>query len=283
MLRLFDPDREDPIIYRVPQSNDSRHWTPWFYVVCVALAALIGMTCIGHCLGAEIEELTRYGTPDQEWASRGGYLVSYDGRTRCPRWVLEKLDADQLAVRVIRDGQDFRADQAVPAEVRVGPADYRGSGFDIGHLAPAAVHRTSQQDLESTFLFSNAVPQPRSVNAGVWLALENEVASQAKASSVWVITAPLWFAEDNGELRVRTIGRRTVWVPTHVGKAVLVEERQRVDRLRAWVIPNNVEACRGKRFHDFQVRVDEFEIRSGLNVFSALPDELEEQLEGASP
>lgn len=283
MVRLFDPDQNGPIIYQISDPNTSRHWSSWFWPILISIVTITGMSYLGSCFGAEIEEITRYGTPDQEWSSRGGYLVSYDGRTRCPRWTLERIDEEQLVIRVDRKGEDFRSDESVPVEYRVGPADYRGSGFDIGHLAPAATHRTTQEDLESTFLFTNAVPQPRSVNAGVWLSLENEVVRLGKTSPAWVITAPLWIPEA-GELRVRTIGRRGVWVPTHVGKAVLMEgDGQRVDRLRAWVIPNNVEACRGKRFQEFQVRVDQFEIQSGLNVFSQLPDSLEEQLEGAAP
>lgn len=38
-------------------------------------------------------------------------------------------------------------------------ADYRGSGFDRGHLAAAANHKWSQKAMEDTFYLSNVAPQ----------------------------------------------------------------------------------------------------------------------------
>lgn len=37
--------------------------------------------------------------------------------------------------------------------------DYRGSGFDRGHLAAAANHKWSQKAMEDTFYLSNVAPQ----------------------------------------------------------------------------------------------------------------------------
>lgn len=284
-LRLYRPpindrDQADPVGMR-PRSRD---WRAIIWAALISIATILAMAFCGRAFAADVDELVKYGTPDLEWNVRGdgSYLVTFDHRTGCPKWVLEKLDRQQLAVNVIRDTEEFKADDSVPVEFRVLPVDYRRSGYDKGHLAPAAVHRTSQQDLDSTFLLTNAVPQPHSVNAGVWMGLEQAIAGMAETSSVWVVSAPLWIADQN-ELRIRTIGRHNVWVPTHVGKAVLLEGRRGVDRLRAWVIPNDVDAVAGKRWQDFEVRVDLFEMQSGLDVFSGLDDADEIRLEGAAP
>ena len=39
--------------------------------------------------------------------------------------------------------------------------DFRGSGFDRGHLAAAANHKWSQKAMEDTFYLSNVAPQVR--------------------------------------------------------------------------------------------------------------------------
>lgn len=285
-LRLYRPptedrDRAEPVGLRLR----SRDWSAIFWPIFISIVTILAMAFCGRAFAADIEDLVKYGTPDQEWNVKGSgsYLVTFDRRTGTPRWVLEKLDRQQLIVKVNRDTEEFKADDSVPVEFRVLLDDYRRSGFDKGHLAPAAVHRTSQRDLDSTFLLTNAIPQPHPVNAGIWSAMESSIAEMAETSSVWIVSAPLWIAEDSGDLRVRTIGRQHVWVPTHVGKAVLLEGRRGVDRLRAWVIPNSVDAVAGRRWQDFEVRVDLFEIQSGLDVFSGLDDADEIRLEGVAP
>lgn len=37
--------------------------------------------------------------------------------------------------------------------------DYKGSGFDRGHLAAAGNHRLSQNQVNQTFILSNMAPQ----------------------------------------------------------------------------------------------------------------------------
>lgn len=105
-------------------------------------------------------ELAKYGLPGlAQLKSRESYVLCYDPRTRCALWVVEQLRPERLRGDGDRRSCDFREDDSVHAYHRATNADYRGSGFDRGHLAAAANHRWSQKAMEDTFYLSNVAPQ----------------------------------------------------------------------------------------------------------------------------
>lgn len=105
-------------------------------------------------------ELAKYGLPGvAQLRSRESYVLSYDPRTRGALWVLEQLRPERLRGDGDRSACDFREDDSVHAYHRATNADYRGSGFDRGHLAAAANHRWSQRAMNDTFYLSNVAPQ----------------------------------------------------------------------------------------------------------------------------
>lgn len=112
-------------------------------------------------------ELAKYGLPGvAQLRSRESYVLSYDPRTRGALWVLEQLRPERLRGDGDRSACDFREDDSVHAYHRATNADYRGSGFDRGHLAAAANHRWSQRAMDDTFYLSNVAPQVAMVPKG---------------------------------------------------------------------------------------------------------------------
>ncbi|XP_023600211.1 endonuclease G, mitochondrial isoform X2 [Myotis lucifugus] len=104
-------------------------------------------------------ELAKYGLPGlAQLKSRESYVLCYDPRTRCALWVVEQLRPERLRGDGDRRSCDFREDDSVHAYHRATNADYRGSGFDRGHLAAAANHRWSQKAMDDTFYLSNIAP-----------------------------------------------------------------------------------------------------------------------------
>ena len=71
---------------------------------------------------------------------RENYVISYDERTRNPRWVFEKITADDLGGDADRKECDFKSDPEVHDYFRAKNNDFKGSGYDRGHLAAAANH-----------------------------------------------------------------------------------------------------------------------------------------------
>nr|XP_039330907.1 endonuclease G, mitochondrial isoform X2 [Saimiri boliviensis boliviensis] len=139
-------------------------------------------------------ELAKYGLPGlAQLKSRESYVLCYDPRTRGALWVVEQLRPERLRGDGDRRACDFREDDSVHAYHRATNADYRGSGFDRGHLAAAANHRWSQKAMDDTFYLSNVAPQAPHLNQHAWNNLEKYSRSLTRSyQNVYVCTGPLF-------------------------------------------------------------------------------------------
>jgi endonuclease G, mitochondrial len=202
-------------------------------------------------------------------------VVCYDRRTHTARWVMETITYDDLQGNAARSDRFFVP--SIPDEFRPSLNDYRGSGYDRGHLAPAANFRADQVAQDATFSLANMMPQNAGLNRGLWSALEQQIRDMVQPGvTVHVVTVPI-YQPTRGMLRCDTAGR--VLVPTHCGKAVMTQQGD-VVRMFAWIVPNETPR-RTARPTEYRVRVDEFEIKSGVDVFSSLDDATEKKLESA--
>ncbi|XP_039979134.1 endonuclease G, mitochondrial [Xiphias gladius] len=187
----------------------------------------------------------KYGFPSlANIKTRESYVTSYDPRTRTASWVIERLNPASLSGTSDRKYCDFKEDDSVHVFHRSTNADYRGSGFDRGHLAAAANHKWSQKAMEDTFYLSNVSPQNPHLNQNTWNNLEKLCRSLTKRYlNVYVCTGPLYLPrqEADGKLYVRyqVIGRNHVAVPTHFFKVLILEQVDgRGVELRSYVLPN---------------------------------------------
>lgn len=186
------------------------------------------------------------------------FAVLHSGVSRTPLWSAEHLTRDRLkAARDIPRADSFHAESALPPGQGAELADYVRSGFDRGHMAPAADMPTEQAQHES-FSLANIVPQNRRNNQILWSAIEGATRHLTNLrGELYVMTGPVF----EGDKLDRINGR--VLVPTHVFKAVLDPAKQEA---AAWLAPNNDSG-------DYQVMsMDALERRIGINLFPKLPD-----------
>jgi len=144
------------------------------------------------------------------------FAVVHSGQSRTPVLVVERLTRRQLTdARDEERTNRFYPEARLPASERSTPDDYRGSGFDRGHMAPAADMPTASAMAQS-FSMSNMVPQAPQNNRGPWADIEKATRKYAMRSkgAVQVYTGPV-FPE-----RPRTIGDNKVWVPSQLYKLV---------------------------------------------------------------
>lgn len=89
------------------------------------------------------------------------YVLSYDRRNRTANWVFEHLHKGNVhkVDGIDREKCDFTEDTSIHQHFRATNQDYKGSGYDRGHLVAAGNHRASQKAMEQTFLLSNIAPQ----------------------------------------------------------------------------------------------------------------------------
>lgn len=160
----------------------------------------------------------------------------YSPQTKTPIVTVERLNRAS-----IQDAQDeertdrFFPDPRLKASDRASVDDYRGSGYDRGHDAPAA-DQSSSRGMAQCFSLADMSPQASKNNRGVWAKVETDVRKYVLRSrgDVFVYTGPL-FLDKN----VATIGRGRVWVPSHLFKLVYDETTH---RSWAYILPNKDEA-----------------------------------------
>jgi endonuclease G len=173
---------------------------------------------------------------------RLGFALAYDGRLRGAGWVYEELTASSIENHADRSEFDFMEDPLIPSHLRATKQDFAGSGYDRGHLRPAANARSNAELMKETFYFSNISPQNPQLNRKYWLKLEKHVRDLTKSFDVvYVITGPLFLPKkmEDGKRYVvyEVIGKNDVAVPTHFFK-VLQAKKGRSIKTEAYIIPN---------------------------------------------
>lgn len=235
-----------------------------------------------------IAQIMRFGFPSlSNVRSLNDYVLSYDTRNRIPYWVCEHLTAENVAKNpnVDRAKCDFHEDTSVHQYFRSENRDYKGSGFDRGHLAAAGNHRRSQEDCHETFLLSNMSPQVgRGFNRDKWNDLEQYCRQLTKSyANVYVCTGPLFLPrrEEDGKLYVKyqVIGQNHVSVPTHFYKVVVCESSTGELDLESFLLPN-VEIDDSVPIASFHVPLETIERASGLLIFDKLSQKKFKKING---
>ncbi len=202
-----------------------------------------------------------------------GFVLGYSERWRNPLWVAYRLD-DPRDGPLGRRPDGFEVDHRTL--VRVDHADYSGSGYNRGHMAPnyamARFHGRPAQ--LASFRMSNIVPQRSALNQKLWQRLE-EIETDVYAAPpgpLWVVTGPLFGASPD---RLSS----GVAVPEAFYRIWLREGRDGRPEALAFMVPMQVTGY--EPLDRFLVTVDAVEAASGLDFFHQLPDGVEDALEAS--
>ena len=214
---------------------------------------------------------------------RVGYDLCYNDKTKVADWTSYHL-TDQYLFKHLPRTEDFRPDPDIPKGKRSELIDYRGSGFDRGHLVPAGDMGRSSQTMSESFLLTNMAPQVGpGFNRGIWKHLEEKVRHWAmERKNIYVFSGPLYLDENGNKIttssNLQTIGPEKVWVPTHFYKVIVsVGSNYEVLDAIAFILPNKGNASR--TLAAFITSIDEVERLSGLDFMPDLEDTIELQLE----
>lgn len=181
-------------------------------------------------------------TVSADWMPRGlcsdSFAVLYSGRSKTPLIVVERLNRQQVDDADEERTNKFFPDPRLPAAERAYLEDYKGSGYDRGHMA-AAGNAPTPNAMAQSFALTNMVPQDPTHNRRVWSKLEADTRKYARRTNgdVYVFTGPLFDASH------QTIGRNKVWVPSRIFKLIY---DQTTGRAWAHVLPNTPDAQIGK-------------------------------------
>lgn len=163
------------------------------------------------------------------------FAVLYSAQSKTPLVVVERLSREQLASALNEPRTDeFFPDPRLRPGARAELDDFRGSGFDRGHLASAA-NQPDRQSMIQSFALSNMVPQEPFNNRKTWAKIESDVRKFARRAQggVFVFSGPVFRG------RRRTIGVDKIWVPSHLFKLVYDEAS---GRSWAYILANTADA-----------------------------------------
>ncbi len=192
-----------------------------------------------------------------------GFDLAYNEAYEQAAWVCYVLSREEIERGNVERSDDFRPDP----NISTGSAtldDYRKSGFDRGHIAPAADMKWSEQAMSESFYMTNMSPQLGSFNRGVWKRLETQVREWAlEKDSLLVISGPVLEEIDS------LIGPNEVGVPPCYFK-VLADLSPPDHSFIAFLLPH--KASQASLF-SFAVSVDSLEAFTGYDFFASAPDQ----------
>jgi len=222
-----------------------------------------------------VSQIMKYGFPGLDNVrSFDDYVLSYDRRNRVAHWVFEHLTPENTKHNdgVDRSTCQFKPDDSIHPYFRSDNSDYKGSGYDRGHLAAAGNHKSNQKQIEQTFFLSNMAPQVgEGFNRHSWNRLEKYVRKLTKTHrNVYCCTGPLYLPrkEANGKtyIKYEVIGANHVAVPTHFFKVIVCEAPNGELEMEAYVMPNQ-KIDDATQLANFQVPPESIERAAGLLFF----------------
>ena len=219
-------------------------------------------------LGKDLETPISLVPLQEQIIRHSGYTVSYNKDLKIPNWVSYELTREETKGKEKR-GNRFIADPLVIGPIATN-ADYTRSGYDKGHMAPAADMKWSPEAMKESFYFSNMCPQHPQLNRRGWKNLEEKIRNWAIAdSAIIIICGPII------EKHPKTIGKNKVVVPQKFFKVVLSPFAKPIRAIG--FLFNNEQAV--EPLSSYVVTVDSIESLTNMDFFAPLPDEIENKIE----
>ena len=214
---------------------------------------------------------------DSFLVERPQYTMSYNKSDGGPNWVCWHTDTSTLGP-VARG--NFHPDPLLPEDSQIRPTDYRGSGYDRGHVCPSGDRTATEEDNDATFTMSNMLPQTAALNQHVWKDLEDYCRDLANQGNELYIAA-------GGVGAAKRIGRGKINVPEDCWKVIVVlpvgnNDLSRITnrtRVIAVLMPNQQNSQVEKAdWPQYATSVAQIEKETGFDFFANVPSNVRRQL-----
>jgi endonuclease G, mitochondrial len=216
---------------------------------------------------------------------RPQYALLYDRSANLPAWASWQLNASWMGTL---SRPAFTPDPDLPTRgSKVTPRDYTGSGFDRGHIVPAADRNRTPRDSAAVFYMTNIAPQSPDNNRGPWENLEHYCRTLARSGKELYIIAGTTGKGGVGSLgKATAIADNRIAVPAAFWKIVVVNDRPGLGltgitnntRTIAVLIPNR-QGIQEEKWKTFRTTIRALEQRTGYDFLSNVPPEVQEVLE----
>ncbi|WP_296403407.1 DNA/RNA non-specific endonuclease [Psychrobacter sp.] len=185
-----------------------------------------------------------------------GFATLYSGLSRTPLWSAEHLTRNRLdQADTIPREDSFHSESRLPSNMQAQLSDYKGTGYDRGHLAPNADMANINQQYDS-FSLANIVPQAPENNRYLWRNIESVTRYLTKKyGEIYVITGVTFKGNKLTQLNNRVL------IPTHMFKAIYIPK---TGEAGVYYAPNDDT----KRVEI--ISVDELALRTNIDVFPTI-------------
>ena len=198
---------------------------------------------------------------------RDHYTLDYNEEHEQSNWVFYKITEDHIKGTAKRKNH-YKSDPMITT-YSSNYIDYKGTGYDKGHLCPAGSMKINQDAMDDSFYMSNISPQNPGFNRGIWNRLEQQVRRWVKVyGDLYVVTGPVFDSEMAG------IGANNVSVPKRFYKVVYACEGE--GKMIGFILPNEKS---DQDLTDYSVSVDEVERITNIDFYFNLDDQFEDYLE----
>lgn len=225
------------------------------------------------CGGLPCEMKTHRPPAGVQYFKHTGFTVCYSPELRHPLWVAVKVHDGKRKTQT--DRPSFKADPKARNSPK--PTDYAKTGYDRGHMAPNRAITTCYGPAaqRETFLLSNICPQRPGLNRGPWRKMEHMITDiwPAKFGDIYVISGAL--SGDNSKKLPSKID-----IPEGFYKIAVTQHKGKLYALAVYMKQNS---SYGAFPRTKIVSIDELERMTGLDFLSALPDDVERELESKKP
>lgn len=220
---------------------------------------------------SDITKLVNYAEPnysaDAKSIEHTAFTISYLDNHKHAEWVSYCLIGEELKSANVKRKDNFKVDPKYTACAN--DKDYAKSGYDRGHLFPAA-NACTGEIMDESFYYTNMSPQVPSFNRGIWKRMEAKVRDWAiEYDTIYVVTGAL--LADNLDY----IGNN-VSIPKYYYKVVLVNTVKCKQALAFFIGNGDIKS---KKLENFAVSVNIIELITGLNFCKNLDEELQKLVE----
>lgn len=194
------------------------------------------------------------------------YTACFDSEWNLPVWVSYHLNAELLESVYNKRPSGYPRDNQYQ---ELNSNALRKSGYDHGHLAPAADFKWSEEAYLQSFLMSNMSPQFGCFNQKAWCHLEGTVrkwVEECDSCNAYIASGAVM----NSWIDTLCINDETkIFVPESYYKVILIQEKNGNSKSIGFIIPNS--DIDNYSLKEYQVTVEEVENKTGLNFFAFLP------------
>jgi endonuclease G len=207
---------------------------------------------------------------NNELVEHTAYSLSYNEAHEQADWVIYDLTKSEVETKKFERKDNFKKDPSSNI-TSANTSDYSRSGYDRGHLCPAADNRWSEVAMNESFYMSNISPQSPNLNRRIWKTLEEQVREWAlENEKLYIVTGPIL---KDGFLK--KIGKNQVSVPKYYYK--VIADLTGKDRKGIAFIFSNGENNGELKY--YPCSIDNVEKRTGFDFFYNLDNKIEQEIE----